>query len=470
MFRLLLFDITMIVVYTGLDKIVGGGRMRDIHVALVSLGCAKNLVDSETMLALLKEEHFTLTNNTDEAEIIIVNTCGFIDSAKEESIEKILEMASLKKGTCRLLLAAGCMAQRYGKELLTEIPELDGILGTDDVYGVSAAIHRGLAGEKVTLTAGEFPAPEGAPRLLGTPAHTAYLKIAEGCDNRCSYCAIPSIRGPYRSRRRTSVVTEAAGLVAGGVKELNLIAQDITLFGMDTTSKKELPLLLRELAGLENLHWIRLLYAYPERLDDEIIEAVAVEQKVCNYLDLPLQHGSDAILRRMGRRMKSDQILTLLEKLRRRIPGIVLRSSFIVGFPGEGEEEFEQLLTFLQEAQLDRVGFFAYSREEGTPAACFHRQVPEGVKQERVDRAVALQSSVILEKNKILVGSIQRVMIDGHSALDSSLTLARTYGQAPDVDGYVRLPGIEKKNGEMVSVRITGFEGYDLLGSLVSSS
>jgi ribosomal protein S12 methylthiotransferase len=422
------------------------------------------------MLALLKVEGFILTNNTAEAEVIIINTCGFIESAKEESIKKILEMASLKKGSCRLLLAAGCMAQRYGKELLVEIPELDGIFGTEDVYGVSAAIHRGLAGEKVTLTSGEFPAPEGAPRLLGTPSHTAYLKIAEGCDNRCSYCAIPSIRGPYRSRRTTSVVDEAVRLIAGGVKELNLIAQDITLFGTDTTGNKALPLLLRELAGLENLHWIRLLYAYPERLDDDIIEAMATEPKVCNYLDLPLQHGCDAILRRMGRRMTSRQILTLLAKLRRLIPGIVLRSSFIVGFPGEGEEEFEQMLSFLQEAQLDRVGFFAYSREEGTPAARFHRQVPEGVKQERVDRAVALQSSVVLEKNKTLVGSIQRVMIDGCSAQDPSVILARTYGQAPDVDGYVRLPVIKKQNGEMVSVRITGFDGYDLLGSIVSSS
>lgn len=444
--------------------------MRDIHVALVSLGCAKNLVDSETMLALLKEECFTLTNNPSEAEVIIINTCGFIESAKEESIEKILEMSRLKEGACRLLLAAGCMAQRYGKKLLAEIPELDGILGTDDVYGVSTAIHRGLAGEKVFLTAGEYPAPEGAARLLGTPAHTAYLKIAEGCDNRCSYCAIPSIRGPYRSRKRKSVVTEAAGLVAGGVKELNLIAQDITLFGTDTTGKKELPLLLQELASLENLHWIRLLYAYPERLDDEIIEAIAAEVKVCNYVDLPLQHGSDAILRRMGRKMKSEQILALLDKLRRQIPGLVLRSSFIVGFPGEREEDFNYLLEFLREANLDRVGFFAYSREEGTPAARFHGQVPEGVKQERVDRAVALQSSIISEKNKTLVGSIQRVMIDGHSAQDSSVTLARTYGQAPDVDGYVRVPGIKKKNGEMVSVQITGFEGYDLLGTIASRS
>ncbi len=444
--------------------------MRDINVALVSLGCAKNLVDSETMLAFLKEKGFSLTNNTDDAQVIIVNTCGFIESAKEESIQKILEMSALKKGSCRLLLAAGCMAQRYGKELLAEMPELDGIFGTNDIYGVLDVINRGFAGEKTALTNGKFAAPEGAPRLLSTPEHTAYLKIAEGCDNRCTYCAIPLIRGPYRSRRKASVVAEAAALAAGGVKELNLIAQDTTLFGSDTTGKKKLPLLLRELAALEGLHWIRLLYAYPERLDDEIIEAVATEPKVCNYLDLPLQHGSDIILRRMGRRMKAEQLLALIEKLRKQIPGIVLRSSFIVGFPGEGEEEFNQLLAFLQEAQLDRVGFFAYSREEGTTAAWFHRQVSEELKQERVNRAIALQSAIIMEKNKALVGSVQRVMIDGRSAQDPSLALARTYGQAPDVDGYVRLKDTEKKNGEMVSVRITAFDGYDFLGSIVGAS
>ncbi|MBS3946955.1 MAG: 30S ribosomal protein S12 methylthiotransferase RimO [Dethiobacter sp.] len=443
--------------------------MREIKIALVSLGCAKNLVDSEVILAGLRQEGFTLTVEHSEAEVIIVNTCGFIEAAKDESIAVILAKARFKEQNCRLLVATGCLAQRYGEELLAEMPELDAVVGVHDLHGVSEAIRRGLCGEKKTvLTAGEYQAPEDAPRLMATPSHSAYLKIAEGCDNHCTYCAIPAIRGPYRSRSRQAVLAEAQSLVAGGVKELNLVAQDITVYGLDRTGKMEIPELLRELSLLPDLSWIRLLYAYPERLSDRLIAAVAEEAKVCRYLDLPLQHGADKILRRMGRKLTGDNMLRLLEKLRREIPGVTLRSSFIIGFPGEREDDFQQLLEFLAAARLERAGFFTYSREEGTPAASFRRQVAEEVKQERLTQAVARQSEIMAEKNGQLVGSVLTVMLDGKSAQDAGVTLSRTEGQAPEVDGYVRLRGTREPHGTLVHVRITGFDGVDLLGEIVS--
>ncbi|MDW7650820.1 MAG: 30S ribosomal protein S12 methylthiotransferase RimO [Bacillota bacterium] len=441
--------------------------MQEIKVSLVSLGCAKNLVDSETMLGLLNEEGFTLTNSPGEADVIIINTCGFIETAKEESIARILEMAQFKDKNCRLLLAAGCMAQRYGEELLREIPELDGLFGTNDVHGAPEAIRRGLSGETVVLTQGEYAAVEDAPRLLATPSHTAYLKIAEGCDNRCTYCAIPAIRGPYRSRDGSAVLREAEQLAARGVRELNLVAQDITLFGLDRSGHLELPALLHSLARIDGIRWIRLLYAYPERLDERIISAVAREEKVCNYLDLPLQHGADNILRRMGRKFTARQILTLLAELRLEIPNIVLRSSFIVGFPGEGEGDFAELLAFLQEARLDRVGFFAYSREEGTPAAGFKDQVAAETKQQRVERAIAVQSRIITEKQNKFIGSVMDVMVDGRSAQDGSIVLARSYMQAPEVDGYIRIADTDAQNGDFFPARITGYNGYDLLAERI---
>lgn len=440
--------------------------MTNVKVSLVSLGCAKNLVDSETMLGLLNEEGFTLTASPGEADVIIINTCGFIETAKTESIEKILEMARYKEDKCRLLLAAGCMAQRYAEELLKEIPELDGLFGTNDVHGAAQAIRRGLAGEKVVFTRGEYGETGETPRLLSTPSHTAYLKIAEGCDNRCTYCAIPAIRGPYRSRDSGAVLREAGKLAAGGVKELNLIAQDITLYGRDTSGHLALPALLHDLCAIDGVHWIRLLYAYPERLDESVIHAVAREKKVCKYLDLPLQHGSDPILRRMGRKLTGREILSLLEKLRQDIPGIVLRSSFIVGFPGESESDFTELLEFLRKARLDRVGFFAYSREEGTPAAKFKDQVPDEMKRERVERAIAVQSEISKDKQEALLGTVLEAIVDGPSAQEPGVVLARTYMQAPEVDGYVRIRDNKAKNGDIMNVRIIGYDGYDLLAEI----
>ena len=438
--------------------------MNNICVALVSLGCAKNLVDSEIMLSLLHEEGFILVADPAAADAIIVNTCGFIDTAKEESIEKILEMARFKQARCRVLLAAGCLAQRFGTELLAEIFELDGIFGTNDVHGAAEAVRRGFAGERLALLQGEYRPPEDATRLLATPSHTAYLKIAEGCDNHCTYCTIPAIRGPYRSKDRQNVVAEAKKLAAGGVKEVNLIAQDITLFGLDRSGQLELPALLEQLSAISELHWIRLLYAYPERLNKQIVEAVARLDKVCNYLDLPLQHGSDRILRRMGRKMTAGKNMALLNSLRQEIPEITLRSSFIVGFPGEEEVDFQALLDFLQEARLERVGFFAYSQEEGTSAARFRNQVPNELKQERVARALSLQSRIVADKQKSLIGQTVKVMIDGRSAQDMGLLLARSAMQAPEVDGYIRIRDNGAKNGEFMQVEITGFDGYDQEG------
>lgn len=440
--------------------------MKNICVALVSLGCAKNLVDSEIMLSLLQEEGFILVADPAVADAIIVNTCGFIDTAKEESIEKILEMARFKQARCRVLLAAGCLAQRFGTELLAEISELDGIFGTNDLHGAAEAVRRGFAGERLALLQGEYRSPEDASRLLATPSHTAYLKIAEGCDNSCTYCTIPSIRGPYRSKGRQVVVAEAKKLAAGGVKEVNLIAQDITMFGLDRSGQLELPALLEQLSAISELHWIRLLYAYPERLSEQIVEAVAKLDKVCNYLDLPLQHGSDRILRRMGRKMTAKKNIRLLNSLRKEIPGITLRSSFIVGFPGEEETDFQALLDFLQEARLERVGFFAYSREEGTPASCFRNQVPNELKQERVARALSLQSRIVADKQRSLIGQTVKVMIDGRSAQDMGLLLARSAMQAPEVDGYIRIRDNGAKNGEFLQVEITGFDGCDQEGKV----
>ncbi|MBT9171934.1 MAG: Ribosomal protein S12 methylthiotransferase RimO [Syntrophomonadaceae bacterium] len=437
-------------------------------LSLISLGCAKNLVDSEVMLAGLQDAGFALTAEPGQAEVIVVNTCGFINDAKEESIAAILSAARFKEQGCRVLVAAGCLAQRYGGQLLAEIPELDAVVGVNDLHGIEEAVRRAFGGEKAVLTEGEYQAPEGAARLLATPSHTAYLKIAEGCDNRCTYCAIPSIRGPYRSRERRVVLAEAEKLVASGVKELNLVAQDITLYGQDKTGRLEIGELLKELSLLPGLVWIRLLYAYPERLDDRLIEAVAENRKVCRYLDLPLQHGSDSILQRMGRKLTGDRMLQLLERLRREIPGVTLRSSFIVGFPGEKEQDFRRLLEFLAAARLERAGFFAYSREEGTPAASFSGQLSEKCKQERLARAVELQSRVISEHNRSLVGSNLTVMLDGRSGQEATVTLARSEGQAPEVDGYVRLRGSCGPFGSFITARITGFEGIDLLAETVA--
>ena len=440
--------------------------MSGIKVALISLGCAKNLVDSEVILAQLASENFKIVTNPAQADAIIINTCGFIETAKQESINKILELAQLKNDKCQVLLAAGCLAQRYGEELLLEIPELDGIFGTNDLHAAAAAIRRSLEGKRAIFLQGEYQASDYAARLLSTPEHTAYLKIAEGCDNHCSYCAIPAIRGPYRSRKMDAIIKEAQKLAAKGVKELNLVAQDITLYGIDRSGRLELPELLTELAAIDGFAWIRLLYAYPERLNQRIVKTMAQLDKVCNYMDLPLQHASDRILRRMGRKLSSKEILQLIAQLRQEIPNLTLRSSFIVGFPGETEADFQELLAFLRLAKLDRVGFFSYSREEGTAAARYPDQISPEVKKERLNRAISVQSEIITQKQKSLVGKTFMAMVDGRSAQNPKIMLLRTEMQAPEVDGYIRVSGLQAKSGAFLPVRITGFAGYDLIGEL----
>lgn len=434
-----------------------------MKIAMVSLGCAKNQVDSEMMLGILRKSGFTLTADPAGADIIVINTCGFIEAAKKESIDVILKMAGYKSGKCRLLVAAGCLSQRYGSELMDSIPELDGIVGTDDLLALPEVIKKGLKGVKSVCTDGRHSADgRDVERVLSTPAHFAYLKIADGCDNRCTYCAIPDIRGPYRSRERGDLVAEAEKLAAGGVREIILVAQDITRYGSDRGEKDGLFRLAEELSALREVEWIRLLYAYPERVDERFMEIFSLP-KICPYLDLPLQHADDGILKRMGRRLKRRQISEIIARLREKVPGITLRSSFIIGFPGEGEKEFKNLLDFLLEVQLERVGFFTYSREEGTPAASFDNQVPEKEKSKRLMVAQALQSGIVQAKNARLAGSEIKVMIDGPSAQDPNVTLARSGGHAPEVDGYVRLDGKLGPSGKILKVEIYGFDGADLL-------
>ena len=434
-----------------------------MKIGLVSLGCPKNLVDSEIMLGILQKEGHTITNNESEASVLIVNTCAFIDEAKDESIKTILELAHHKvTGSCRVLLAAGCLAQRFPRELSEEMPEIDGLLGTGAVVDVAEMVKEALSGERKINTGGGlgYLPKAGTPRVVSTPKYTAYLKIAEGCDNRCSYCVIPHVRGPYRSRSLEDLADEGAMLTAHGAKEIILVAQDTTRYGTDLYNRTALPDLLKRLAALEGAYWLRLMYTYPALLNDDLIELMAAEKKVVPYIDLPLQHASDRILARMNRRGSSAQILKLMEKIRKTVPGVTLRTSFITGFPGETEEEFQELLDFIREARFDRVGVFAYSREENTPAAAMPDQIPDRIKSERRDQAMAVQQEISLEKNKGKIGKKITVLMEGAYE-------GRSEGDAPEIDGKVYVNNDrEILPGEFVSVLITGATEYDLTGDL----
>ena len=435
-------------------------------VGLVSLGCPKNLVDSETMLGLLAADGFSITGREEEADVLIVNTCSFINDAKEESIKTILELARLKvEGRLKKLLVAGCLAQRYPDELDREMPEIDGLIGTGDVGEIVRAVRRALSGGR--------PGPCGAPgtlsgaavpRLLSTPAYTAYLKIAEGCDNRCAYCVIPAIRGPYRSRPVADVLQEASSLAARGVREMILIAQDTTRYGLDRCGRPALAGLLGELARLEGVAWLRLMYAYPALVTGALIEVMAAEPKICRYLDIPLQHVSDTILTKMNRRGSRKEITALVRRLRSAVPEITLRTSFIVGFPGETEADFRELLEFMETVRFDRVGVFTYSSEEGTPAAGMPGQVPEEVKAARKERAMLLQREISLERNRARVGREMTVLVEGRTGKEGVFH-GRGEGDAPEIDGkvYVRSDR-DLDAGELVRVRVTGAREYDLEG------
>lgn len=441
-----------------------------MKLLLVSLGCDKNLVDSEVMLGLLEQKGYTFTDDETEAEIVVVNTCCFINDAKEESINTILEMAELKKtGQVKALIVAGCLAQRYQKEIREEIEEVDAIVGTAAVEEIAEAVEEALAGKAENHIAPLEPEQKPAEnhrRLVTTGGHYAYLKIAEGCDKHCTYCIIPKVRGPYRSVPMERLVVEAERLAREGVKELILVAQETTRYGLDLYGEKKLPELLRRLCKIPQLYWIRILYCYPEEITEELIQTIREEKKICHYLDIPVQHGADAVLKRMGRRTDSGEIRSMVERLRREIPDICLRTTLITGFPGETEEDHEELLDFVEEMEFDRLGVFTYSQEEDTPAAEMEAQIEESVKEDRRDAVMELQQEIAYRMAEDMVGKELCAMIEGKVA-DEDAYVARTYKDAPNVDGYLFI-NTEKTlmSGDFVKVKITGSYEYDLIGEI----
>jgi len=440
-------------------------------VSMVSLGCPKNLVDAEVMLGRLAKDRYEITTDEREADIIIVNTCSFIKEAKQESIDTILDLADRKQdGRCRLLIVTGCLPQRYQEELARELPEVDIFVGTGDYPRIAEIIEeKGSRPEQLRYIGDpNFVFDESLTRLNSSPAYTAYLKIAEGCSNCCSYCVIPSLRGAFRSRPLESVLAEARSLVAGGAREINLIAQDITTYGRDLPGAPSLETLIRELAAIDGLAWIRLLYAYPDGITDGLIRIIKNEPKVCKYLDLPIQHISDPVLKRMNRRSTEPQIRELVARLREEIPDIALRTSLIVGFPGETEEDFRTLLHFVEEAQFDRLGVFCYSREEGTPAAEMPDQVSERVKRERYKKLMKAQARVSFKRNRRLIDTEEQVIVEGYSEETELLLKGRSSRQAPDIDGQVYITAGNANVGDIVRLRITDSSDYDLIGEIIS--
>jgi ribosomal protein S12 methylthiotransferase len=439
-------------------------------VSLVSLGCPKNLVDAEVMLGHLPADRFEIVTDEAQADIIIVNTCSFIKEAKEESVETILEVADYKKtGRCRLLVVTGCLPQRYREELAGELPEVDLFMGTGDGPRIVELLNAHVGGKGTVQAVGlpEYLYDHTTPRVQSSPFYSTYVKIAEGCANHCSYCIIPQLRGTLRSRSIASVVEEVRRLVGTGVKEVNLIAQDVTAYGADRDDGARLEELLRQLVKIEGLQWLRLLYAYPDGISDELLDLMAAEEKICNYLDVPLQHVDDTILAMMNRRVDQAAIRELLGRIRRRIPDITLRTSFIVGFPGETDEQFNALLDFVNEGHFERVGVFRYSREEGTAAATLESQVPERTKKSRYHKLMKAQSRVSFRKNRALVGNIEPVLVEGFSEETELLLRGRSVRQAPDVDGQVYITSGQAEIGAIVPLRITDSSEYDLIGEIV---
>ena len=437
-----------------------------MKIAFVSLGCAKNLVNTEQMMALVKAAGHTVTGEAEGADVAVLNTCGFIDSAKSEAIQNILELAALKdQGKLGKLLVAGCLTQRYRDEILEELPEIDGILGTGSYTDIVPAIQSVMEGDTPTYFGDIDHTIEDGARMVSTPSYTAFLKIAEGCDNRCAYCVIPSLRGRYRSRTMESLLSEAKKLADDGVQELIVIAQDITRYGTDLYHKRMLPELLTELCKLP-FHWVRLHYLYPDELDDALIDVIAREHKILKYIDIPLQHINDRILKAMNRRSTKAEIVALLEKLRDRLPGLVLRTSLICGLPGETEEEFEELCDFLRESGIERAGIFQFSPEEGTPAAAMPDQVDPDTAKRRVELLVELQSRVMDAWNESRLGETLEVLCEGFDP-DMGCYAGRSYADSPDVDGKVffTAAGLVPA-GTFVNVRITGTSDGDLTGEI----
>ena len=432
-------------------------------VGLISLGCAKNLVNSEQMLYLLRQAGYELTEDCLEADAVVVNTCAFIESAKTEAIDTILELAEAKSdGRIKRIVVAGCLSERYRDEIQKELPEIDAVVGVGSFQEIVGAVSAALAGENFR-SFGDIDRPEAEiPRILSTPGAWTYLKIAEGCDNRCAYCVIPGIRGRYRSRAMESVVHEAEALAAGGVKELIVVAQDTTRYGLDLYGKKMLPELLSQLCAVDGIDWIRLHYLYPDEIDDVLINVIAQEEKILKYLDIPIQHINNDILKKMRRRGTGSEIRALFKKLRERVPGVVLRTSLITGLPGEGEEEFEELLAFLREAQIERAGVFAYSPEEGTPAAGMDYADSETAVA-RAEAAMLLQSDIMDAFSHSRIGSIVTVLVEG---FDGECWFGRSFAESPEIDGIIRFDGTDAAPGMFCRVRITGVEDGEPVGVL----
>lgn len=446
-----------------------------MKLLFVSLGCDKNLVDSEVMLGMLAKRGYSFTDDEAEADIVVVNTCCFINDAKEESIKSILEMAELKKsGAIQALIVTGCLAQRYQEEIRTEISEVDAILGTTAIDRIVDAIDEVMAGKKQNYFADISMLPDvyDEKRVVTTGGHFAYLKIAEGCDKHCTYCIIPKVRGNFRSVPMEKLLKEARQLAEGGVRELILVAQETTLYGVDLYGKKSLPELLRQLCRIEGLSWIRILYCYPEEITDELIKTIQTEEKICHYLDIPIQHASDHILKRMGRKTSEQQLRDMIGRLREAIPDICLRTTLITGFPGETQEDYEELYRFVNEMEFDRLGVFTYSPEEGTPAAEMAEQIPEEVKEKRRDELMELQQAIAFEKAEATAkkAPVMTAFIEGKLPKEG-VYIARTYKDAPNVDGFVFLRADrELLSGELVTVRITDSNEYDLIGEMVNES
>ena len=440
-----------------------------MKLLFISLGCDKNLVDSEQMLGLLEKEGHTFTDDETEAEVIIINTCCFINDAKEESINTILEMAEYRKtGPCRALIVTGCLAQRYSREITEEIPEVDAVIGTTAYDALPEILEKALKGQKEQKleSLNRLVRPK-ASRQLTTGGHYAHLKIAEGCDKHCTYCIIPRIRGPYRSVPMEELLKEAADLAGQGVKELILVAQETTLYGLDLYGEKRLPALLRELCRIKGLRWIRLQYCYPEEITKELIQVLQEEPKLCRYLDLPIQHASDPILKRMGRRTTRADLEQIIADLREALPDICLRTTLITGFPGETEEDHRELMSFIDTCEFDRLGVFTYSQEEDTPAAQMPGQIDEEVKENRQAELMELQQEIAFEKAEAMKGRELEVLIEGRVSGENAY-VGRTYRDAPDVDGYIFINTEETlMSGDFAKVRVTGACEYDLIGELI---
>lgn len=441
-----------------------------VKILFISLGCDKNLVDSEVMIGLVRERAFELTDDEQEADVIVVNTCCFVNDAKEESINTILEMAELKKtGKLKALIATGCLAQRYREDIEKEIPEVDAIIGTTGYEDIVTAIDNALGGTKSEFfkDLSYLPDTKHKKRVNTTGGYYSYLKIAEGCDKNCTYCIIPKIRGNYRSVPMEDLIEEAKQLADNGVVELMLVAQETTLYGVDIYGKKMLPELLKELCKIDGLQWIRILYCYPEEITDELIEVMKTEEKVCNYLDIPIQHGCDRILKRMGRRTNKQEIMDIVGKLRENIPDITLRTTLITGFPGETEEEHEELMQFVEDMRFDRLGVFTYSPEENTPAALLKDHIDEEVKERRRDELMEVQQEIAFEHAQDAISTKLKVLIEGKLPEDN-VFIGRTYKDAPSVDGYIFVnSSSELISGQFVDVFVTDAKEYDLIGEVV---